>query len=91
MGANETLRCRLVEAVVQTTVFSKASVRPFYGHARDSRNERGRRADNMACFCYGAGCRESGGHCLRHQSPRYSPSIGRHTKTKKAASDLLAS
>jgi len=32
-GASETLRCRLVEAVVQTTVFSKASVRPFCGHA----------------------------------------------------------
>jgi hypothetical protein len=34
-GANETLRCRLDETVVQTTAFSKASVRPFYGHARD--------------------------------------------------------
>nr|CCD32178.1 Hypothetical protein SC2p2_00220 [Methylocystis sp. SC2] len=81
----------MVEAVAPTTVFSKASVRPFYGRARDSRNERGSRADDMTRFSYGAGNRESGGHCLRRRSPRYSQSIVHHTKTKKAASDLLAS
>jgi hypothetical protein len=69
--------------VVQTAAFSKASVRAFYGHARDSRNERGRRADNIARFCDGAGCKDSGSPFASVDRGDNFPSIGRHTKTKK--------
>ncbi len=69
-GAYETLRCRLYEAVVQTTVISNALVCPFYGRGRDSRNERSRRAETWRRFWYGAGQRERAGSGCLDSSPR---------------------